>query len=57
MDLKLLNWLYVKHDKEGMKITNKEFKFQAKKFSSIDCFKASKGWLNRFKKRYHIKFN
>ena len=56
MDFKLLNWYYINHDKQGKKITVKEFKMQAKKFSSIGEFKASKGWLEKFKKRYHIQF-
>ena len=57
MDIKLLNWFYVQHDKLGKIITVKEFKKQAKEFSSIESFKASKGWLEKFKKRYHIRFN
>ena len=56
MDIKLLNWFYVQHDKLGKKITVKEFKEQAKEFSSVENFKASKGWLEKFKKRYHIQF-
>ena len=56
MDFELLKWYYKIHDKEGKKITVKEFKMQAKKLSSVSDFKASKGWLEKYKKRYNIQF-
>ena len=41
-------------DKLGQTIKVKEFKEQAKKFASNQSFLASKGWLEKFKKRYQI---
>ena len=54
MDIKLLQWHYIQHDRLKRKISVKEFKEKAKSFSSVSDFKASKGWLEKFKKRYHL---
>ena len=54
MELKLMEWYYTKHNKLGQTIKVKEFKEQAKKFSTDQSFLASKGWLEKFKKRYQI---
>lgn len=54
MEIKLMEWYYTKLDKLGQTIKVKEFKEQAKKFASNQSFLASKGWLEKFKKRYQI---
>ena len=51
MEKKLLNYYY--NDKGG-KVTTREFKKKALDFSNYSTFRASKGWLQKFKKRYKI---
>ena len=57
MEEKLLDWFNIYHKKEGHKVTTKEFKEKAKLFSEDPTFKASKGWLQKFRKRNKIKLN
>ena len=57
MEKKLLNWFNIYHKKGGHKVTTKEFKEKAKFFSEDTTFKASKGWLQKFRKRNDIKLN
>jgi hypothetical protein len=56
-DKKLLNWFYNYHYIEGNKVSSKEFKIKALSFSNDPSFCASKGWLQKFKKRYNIQFD
>jgi hypothetical protein len=53
MEKKLLDWF----KKEGHKVTTKEFKEKARSLSNDSTFKASKGWLQKFRKRNNIKLN
>lgn len=53
----LLKWFYTTHIIEGNKITVKEFKQKALLYSTFPDFRASKGWLEKFKRRYKIQFN
>jgi hypothetical protein len=53
----LLDW-YKKESKEkGRKIKTREFKEKALQFSKDPTFRASKGWLQKFRRRYNIKLN
>ena len=57
MVTKLLKWFKNYHEKEGHKVTTKEFKKKALFFSNDSTFRASKGWLQKFRKRHHISLN
>lgn len=57
MEQKLLRWYYNYHVIQGNKITTREFKAKALEFSNYSTFRASKGWLQKFRKRYIIKLN
>ena len=54
---KLLNWFEIYHRLEGHKVTTKEFKKKALLFSNDSTFRASKGWLQKFRKRHNISLN
>ena len=55
MEEKLMKW-YFKEIKKR-KIKTREFKEKAKELSNINGFKASKGWLQKLRRRYIIKLN
>ena len=57
MENNLLKWYYLYHIVQGNKVTTKDFKKKALDFSSDSTFKASKGWLQKFRKRYNIQLN
>ena len=57
MEKKLLRWYHTCDIYKGNKITTKDFKKKALEFSNDVTFKASKGWLQKFRKRYIIKLN
>ena len=57
MEIKLLNWFRNFHEKKGNKVTTKLFKKKALYFSKDGTFRASKGWLQKFRKRHEIKLN
>jgi hypothetical protein len=57
MEKQLLEWFNRYHNKEGHKVTTKEFKEKAISFSKDSTFKASKGWLQKFRKRNNIILN
>lgn len=50
----LLKWYYTSHICEEKKITIKEFKLKAKEFSKYNDFQASKGWYEKFQKKYKL---
>ena len=52
----LLDWFKQYHIKEGNKVCSKDFREKALALSKSTDFKASKGWFQKFKKRYQIKF-
>ncbi len=54
MEKQLLD--YYNRDKGG-KVTSREFVQKALDFSNYSTFRASKGWLQKFRKRYNIKLN
>lgn len=57
MEKNLFEWYYSNYIIQGSKITTKDFKEKAKDLSKDSTFKASKGWLQKFRKRYIIKLN
>lgn len=57
MESKLLNWFETHHKTKGNKVTTKEFKTMALFFSKDRTFRASKGWLQKFRRRHKIKLN
>ena len=57
MEKRLVEWYKNYHDEKGNIVTTRLFKQKAKEFSSDPTiFRASKGWLQKFKKRYQINF-
>ncbi len=54
---KLLEWYIDTSKIKGQKITTKEFKEKALKLSKDPSFRASKGWLQKFRRRHKIKLN
>lgn len=57
MVTKLLDWYKDTSKIKGRKITTKEFKEKALKLSNDPTFRASKGWLQKFRRRHKIKLN
>lgn len=58
MERKLLQWYNEYHNVQGNKITTRLFKQKALEFSNDPTtFRASKGWLQKFRRRYNIKLN
>ena len=57
MEKQLLIWYHTCDIYKGSRITTKDFKKKALEFSNDITFKASKGWLQKFRKRYIIKLN
>ena len=57
MEKKLLSWFDSYHNKEGNKLTTSLFKEMAKHYSKDGTFRASKGWLQKFRKRHEIQLN
>ena len=51
---KLLEWFKDTRENGGIKINVRQFKNKALELSSYDDFRASKGWFEKFKKRYKI---
>ena len=54
---KLLEWYIDTSKIKGQKITTKAFKEKALKLSKDPSFRASKGWLQKFRRRHKIKLN
>ena len=53
----LLAWYNSYHCVQGNKITTKEFKAKALEFSKDPDFLASKGWLQKLRKKHKIELN
>lgn len=51
----LYQWI-IQNKKQNIDVSSKNVKEKAKKLVSVDTFLASKGWLNKFKKKYHLDF-
>ena len=57
MERELLNWYDNYHKRNGNKVTTKLFKKMALFYSKDLTFRASKGWLQKFRRRNKIKLN
>ncbi len=57
MDSALYAWYINYHFHLGNKVNGKLFKRKAMELSNDVHFRASKGWLEKYKKRYNISFN
>ena len=57
MEIKLLEWYDDYHRVRGNKITTRAFKKKALDFSNDPTFRASKGLLQKFRKRNNITLN
>ena len=53
----LLDWYKITSKEKGRVITTREFKDKALKLSKDPDFRASKGWLQKFRRRHNIKLN
>ena len=53
----LMDWYKTTSREKGRIITTKEFKCKALEFSKDKTFRASKGWLQKFRRRHNIKLN
>jgi hypothetical protein len=53
----LMDWYKAASKEKGRKITTREFKRKALEFSKDKTFRASKGWLQKFRRRHNIKLN
>ena len=53
----LMDWYKAASKEKGRKITTREFKHKALEFSKDKTFRASKGWLQKFRRRHNIKLN
>lgn len=56
LDGKILEW-YNKLTSEGIAITSNMIRSQALKFTTMSAFKASKGWLEKVKRKYNLKLH
>ena len=57
MEERLLKWYDDNHRVRGKKITTRAFKQKALEFSNDPTFRASKGWLQKFRNRNNITLN
>ena len=54
MEKKLIEWYHECHDVQKIPLTAKMIKKKALEFSLIKEFSASKGWFEKFKKKYNL---
>ena len=54
MEKKLIDWYQECHEAEKISVTAKMIKKKALEFSLCKEFSASKGWLEKFKKKYNL---
>ena len=54
MEKLLYAWYSDVYFNQKQKVTSKDVKLKAKEFSTDDNFKASKGWLEKFKLKYNL---
>ena len=57
MERKLLGWLTEYQIAQGNHVTSKMFKHKALEFTTNQTFTASKGWLEKIKKRHGLQIN
>ena len=54
MEVKLIEWYHDYHNVKNFPITAKLIKKKALEFSLCQDFSASKGWLEKFKKKFNL---
>lgn len=54
MERRLYEWYIDYHVNKNLPVTSKMIKAKALEFSSLDDFNASKGWLEKIKKKYNL---
>lgn len=54
MEIKVIEWYHDYHIIKNFPITAKLIKKKALEFSLFNDFSASKGWLEKFKKKYNL---
>lgn len=56
MEDKLVDWIREQQRETKQLLTRSEIKKKAREISTVNSFKASKGWLDKFRKRHSIEF-
>jgi hypothetical protein len=56
MEKKLYQWILEEEKEKGRRLSRAQIKHKARELTNVDGFKGSKGWLDKFQKRYNIKF-
>jgi len=54
MEVSIYKWYLENYQKDNNTITSKDIKAKAKEFCTVKNFNASKGWLEKFRKRCNI---
>lgn len=54
MEENLYKWYHNEHIIKKKSVTSKDIKRKAKEFCSVENFNASKGWLEKYKKKYNL---
>ena len=52
----LVAWIQKEQEDTSQLLTRSQIKKKAKEISNVKSFKASKGWLDKFRRRHSIKF-
>ncbi len=55
MERKLFDWYLNYHEKQNKPVTAKMVKKMALEYKTCSDFIASKGWLEKFRKKHHLK--
>ena len=56
MEDRLVEWIRQEQKKTNQLLTRSQIKKKAKEISNVNSFKASKGWLDKFRRRHGIEF-
>ena len=56
MEANLAKWIKEQEQEMGHNLTRAMIKNKARELTTVVGFKASKGWLDKFQRRYSIKF-
>ncbi|MCQ2816634.1 MAG: DNA-binding domain-containing protein [archaeon] len=54
MEKKLIQWYTIHHIQNGLEVNSRLIQSMAQHYSSNRNFRASKGWLEKFKKRHKL---
>lgn len=56
MEDRLVEWIHQQQAETNQLLTRCQIKRKAKEISTVNSFKASKGWLDKFRRRHNIEF-